>query len=101
MFAKELQITLESPAYCTEFLPSDNLICLGCGDGVTRVLSSSSGKVQYNLCKNDTSPVVGLACCPEGSSIKNSVMAIHASGTLEYWHSTSQQLLFSKKVKNA
>jgi hypothetical protein len=34
----------------------------------------------------------------DSSKIKNSVMATHIDGTLEYWHATSQQLLFSKKV---
>ena len=82
LFGKELEIKLESTAYATEFLPSDNLLCLGCSDGVTRVVSTTNTKVQYKLCKNDTSPVVGLACCPDGSSIKNGVMVIHASGTL-------------------
>jgi hypothetical protein len=54
--------------------------------------------VQYLLRNIDQSPVSSLAMNPNSSNIKNSVMATHTDGTIEYWHATSQQLLFSKKV---
>jgi hypothetical protein len=46
----------------------------------------------------DHSPVSSLSINKNSSNIKNAVMATHTDGTLEYWHATSQQLLFSKKV---
>ena len=56
------------------------------------------GDIQYVLKGTDRSPVSSLSINKNSSNIKNSVMATHTDGTLEYWHSTSQQLLFSKKV---
>lgn len=41
---------------------------------------------------------MSLASTSPNSTIKNTVMAAHADGTLEYWHTTSNQLLFQKKV---
>jgi WD40 repeat protein len=78
---------------------------LGCSDGVIRVMSSSKGNflikkgnVQYVLRNIDHSPVSCLALNPNSTNIKNAIMTTHVDGTLEYWHATSQQLLFSKKV---
>lgn len=79
---------------------------LGCSDGAIRVMSSSKGNfyannignVQYLLRNIDHSPVSCLALNPNSTNIKNALMATHVDGTLEYWHATSQQLLFSKKV---
>ena len=56
------------------------------------------GNVQYVLRNIDHSPVSCLALNPNSTNIKNAIMATHVDGTLEYWHATSQQLLFSKKV---
>jgi|JI10StandDraft_1071094.scaffolds.fasta_scaffold464364_1 hypothetical protein len=39
-----------------------------------------------------------LASTSPNSTIKNTVMVAHAGGTLEYWHATSNQLLFQKNV---
>lgn len=38
-FIKDIEITLDSPAVCSEYLPTSGLICLGCLDGTTRILS--------------------------------------------------------------
>ena len=56
------------------------------------------GDIQYVLKSTDHSPVSCLSLNPNSTNIKNSLIATHVDGTLEYWHATSQQLLFSKKV---
>lgn len=54
--------------------------------------------MQYELYKEDRTPVTSVATASDASSIKNTVMVTHSGGTLEYWHATSRQLLFAKKV---
>lgn len=81
-------------------------IGLGCADGAIRIMSTTKGNyiknlgdIQYVLRNSDHSPVSCLALNPNSLNIKNALMATHSDGTLEYWHATSSQLLFSKKVK--
>ena len=54
--------------------------------------------VQYVLKGTDHSPVTGLASNPNKDNLRHAFMATHSDGTLEYWHATSRQLLFQKKV---
>lgn len=72
-------------------------LAIGCEDGSTRIMSTTKGDIQYVLKGIDHSPVSSLSINKNSSNIKNAVMATHTDGTLEYWHATSQQLLFSKK----
>lgn len=62
------------------------------------IIVDKQGNVQYLLRNIDHSPVSCLALNPNSTNIKNALMVTHVDGTLEYWHATSQQLLFSKKV---
>lgn len=57
-------------------------MCAGCEDGVTRVISTSKWNVQYKLCRDDKTPVMGLAASPDSIGIKNSVMCVHSGGTM-------------------
>lgn len=100
LFIHDFGISLSSPIYSTAYISDDAFICLGGGDGFIRVLSNTSKKIAYNLCQEDKSPISCLAATSQISGIKNSVMATHASGTLEFWHATSSQLLFQKKYDN-
>jgi hypothetical protein len=52
------------------------------------------------LVKEDKSPVTCIASTSSSSMIKNTIMATHSEGTLEFWHVTSNQILFQKKVPN-
>lgn len=97
-FIKDLEITLETPVLSSEYLHSTGLICFGCEDGTTRIFSPTKKAVQYTLVKDDKSPVMCIASTSPSSIIKNTVMVVHTGGTLEYWHATSNQLLFQKKV---
>ena len=71
---------------------------MGLNCGVIKVLSSSKGTTQYILRGEDSSPVTGLAHNPTSNLVRNALLATHSDGTLEYWHATSSQVLFSKKV---
>lgn len=79
-------------------MPASGFYCLGCEDGITRVFSTSKKAIQFNLVKEDKTPVTCIASTSASSAIKNTVMVTHSGGTLEYWHTTSNQLLFQKKV---
>jgi hypothetical protein len=43
---------------------------------------------------------MSIASTSPTSTIKNTIMVAHAEGTLEYWHATSNQLLFQKHVNS-
>lgn len=100
LFIRDFYVSFSSPIYSTAYISDDSFICLGGGDGFVRVLSTTSKKVTYNLCKEDNSPVSCLAGTSQASGLKNSVMATRANGGLEFWHATSSQLLFQKKYDN-
>ena len=86
-----------STVFSTQYISEDNFACLGCEDGNIRVLSTSNFTIPYVLCHEDKSPISCLSGAHQASGIKNSLMATHANGTLEFWHATSKKVLFSKK----
>lgn len=63
-------------------MPASGFFCLGCEDGVTRVLSTTKKAVQYSLVKEDKSPVTCIASTSATSMIKNTIMVTHSGGTL-------------------
>lgn len=75
-------MNIESRVISTEYLAASGFICLGCEDGVTRILSTTKKAVQYSLVKDDKSPVMSIASTSSSSTIKNTVMVAHAGGTL-------------------
>lgn len=81
-------------------MPAAGLFCLGCEDGTVRVISVAKKALQYTLVKEDKSPVTSIASTSSTSMIKNTIMVTHSGGTLEYWHATSNQVLFQKKVSH-
>lgn len=93
-----MELNFENSVLCSGYLASPDLIVLGGSDGVVKVVSESKQAIQYELVKDDRTPVTSLSTTSSSSSIKNTVMIAHSGGTLEYWHATSKQLLFSKKV---
>ena len=89
----------QSSIECLEFLSDGTFLAAGLSSGAIKVLSSGKGVTQYVLKGEDPSPVTGLAHNPSSHLVRNAVLATHSDGTLEYWHATSSQLLFSKKVR--
>ena len=75
-------MNIESRVIATEYLPASGFICLGCEDGITRILSPTKKAVQYSLVKDDKSPVMSIASTAPNSTIKNTVMVAHSGGTL-------------------
>ena len=72
-----------------EFLSDDSLLAVGCGSGVTKVVSlaqgnsqNHSGNVQFVLKGEDKSPVTGLACNQNSSQLRHALMVTHSEGTL-------------------
>ena len=99
LFLKDYEFNPGFQVTASQYISGDAFICLGSEDGSIRVFSASSRNIPYVLTFEDKSPVTCISSPQETSGIKNSLLATHTGGNLEFWHATSNKILFSKNYE--
>lgn len=78
-FVPESEFSVPSLPLSLEYLSSKAFVCVGCEDGITRVVSTTKWDMQYKLINEDKSPVMGLATsCDTANNIRNALMVVHS-----------------------
>jgi WD40 repeat protein len=92
----------DAEVFCVRWAPDDQMLAVGCGDGVIRVFHGEDGKLAYTLdregegnIENVRLPNTCLRWRPatESARTKNVLLAANADGTVCHWHVTSRKCM--------
>ena len=89
----------DAEVFCVRWAPDDQLLAVGCGDGVVRIFHGTDGKLAYNLERDDGGSIRLPNTClrwrpaSANSKTKNVLLVANADGTIVHWHVTSRKVM--------